>query len=230
MSKFDDSVFNVIIFDEVYFYDVYMFQKIKRYCDNNDSKIIISAGDIFQLEPRNESGNNVDKSYRDNCLNIIFPHEIFLKENKRLLNEEDKQKLISIVEDLFDENIPVIDTITKYFKFTDKIETVDNIAYQNTTCTFVAKQVRKCLNKAVDYEVGEKLTCKKRFQMKSIVFNVNYKYEIVNRRDKSLEIMDINTKEKFNVLIELIKDNFVYSYCGTCHALQGSKKENPMTI
>jgi ATP-dependent exoDNAse (exonuclease V) alpha subunit len=230
MSKFDDSDFDVIIFDEVYFYDVYMFQKIKRYCDNNDSKIIISAGDIFQLEPRNESGNNVDKSYRDNCLNIIFPHEVFLKENKRLMNEEDKQKLISIFEELFNEDIPVIDTIKKYFKFTDKIETVDNIAYQNTTCTFVAKQVRKCLNKTTDYEVGEKLTCKKRFQMKGIVFNVNYKYEIVNRRDKSLEIMDINTKETFNILIELIKENFIYSYCGTCHALQGSKKENPMTI
>ena len=55
-------------------------------------------------------------------------------------------------------------------------------------------------------------------------------YEIISNNVKSIEIMDINTKEKSNILIEFIKEIFIYSYCGTCHALQGSKKEKPMTI
>ena len=159
-----------------------------HYCENSTEKIIIGAGDIFQLKPREISGNNVNQSYIDDCINIIFPHEVYLTEIKRLTNEEDKIKMIQIFEDLFNENIPVRTTISKFFKFTNKYETESNVAYTNARCASVSKNVRKYLNKTSEYEVGEKLTCRIRFQIKNIVFNTNYKYEIISKTDKSFKI------------------------------------------
>ena len=70
MSKFDDY-HDVIVFDESYFYDVSSLQRILHYCENSPEKIIIGAGDIFQLKPREISGNNINQSYIDDCINNI---------------------------------------------------------------------------------------------------------------------------------------------------------------
>ena len=50
MAKFDDSKYNVIVFDEVYFANITMLAKIKRYSENNPNKIILATGDTNQLE------------------------------------------------------------------------------------------------------------------------------------------------------------------------------------
>ena len=50
MSKFDDSAYDVIVFDEIYFANVQMLAKIKRYTENNPNKIILATGDTDQLE------------------------------------------------------------------------------------------------------------------------------------------------------------------------------------
>ena len=84
-------------------------------------------------------GNNISTSYIDDCINLIFPHEIYLTEIKRLTNDDDKNKMVQIFEDIFNENIPVRNTILKYFKFTNKYVTEENIAYTNARCSSVAK-------------------------------------------------------------------------------------------
>ena len=38
MAKFDDSPYDVIVFDEIYFANVRMLARIKRYADNNPNK------------------------------------------------------------------------------------------------------------------------------------------------------------------------------------------------
>jgi hypothetical protein len=38
MAKFDDSEYDVVVFDEVYFYDVPKLARIKQYCWNNPNK------------------------------------------------------------------------------------------------------------------------------------------------------------------------------------------------
>lgn len=230
MSKFDDSAYDVVVFDEIYFYSIGMLQKIKRYCDNNINKIILATGDMNQLEPIECIGNNIDADYLDTCINMIFPHEIYLKENKRLKTEEDKVILKQFKNDIFNTKLSEINIIKKYFQMTDKITTESNIAYTNKRCSSVAKQVRINLNKKDDYEVGEKLVCRKFFKMKDIRFNVNYEYEIVKCYEKSICIKDNNTKEEFNVLRKLIENNFIFSYCGTCHSLQGSSIDKEITI
>ena len=50
ISKFDDSPYNVIVVDEIYFANVRMLAKIKRYSEENPNKIIIATADTNQLE------------------------------------------------------------------------------------------------------------------------------------------------------------------------------------
>ena len=59
-------------------------------------------------------------------------------------------------------SIPIIKTIMKYFKMVDVVATTENIAYKNSTCESVAKVVREMLGKDEDFEVGEKLVCRKK--------------------------------------------------------------------
>ena len=62
------------------------------------------------------------KEYADECINQIFPFEVYFKINTtRLESEEDKLKLEQFKEDIFDETIDVITTIKKYFPFTQDI-------------------------------------------------------------------------------------------------------------
>ena len=93
MAKFDDSPYDVIVFDEIYFANVRMLARIERYADNIPKKVIIATGDTNQLETCDplveELGDQYD-TYVNQCIDTIFPNSMFLKENKRLKTDEDK--------------------------------------------------------------------------------------------------------------------------------------------
>ena len=83
MTKFDDSGFDTIVFDEIYMSDLQKLTRIKKYCDENPDKIIIATGDTSQLEPINSLSNQFDYDYySDHCINQIFKFEIYLEEKK----------------------------------------------------------------------------------------------------------------------------------------------------
>ena len=54
------------------------------------------------------------------------------KENKTLRDEEDKEILKQSKRDSFDESIPIIRTIRKYFVFSNHVCAEKNIAYKNS--------------------------------------------------------------------------------------------------
>lgn len=234
MAKFDDSDYNVVVFDEIYFYDIPKFARINKYCNENPDKIIIATGDTSQLEPIASLSNQLDYDvYADFCINQIFSREIFLKENKRLKSDEDKLILKQIKEDIFNENIPVMDTLENYFQFThDVTKSLKNIAYRNSTCKYVARRTRKQQNKTDEYEVGEFLVCKEYCKMKKlkITFNVNFEYEILEVTSTDLLIKDVSNTETYKVPIEVIRSHFIFNYCSTCHSCQGTSIDENITI
>ena len=73
---------------------------------------------------------------------------------------EDKQKLRDFKADIFNESIPIEETVRKYFPVVQGSETDFNIAYYNVTCERIAEKTRKRLGKRGAYEVGESLVCK----------------------------------------------------------------------
>ena len=117
-----------------------------------------------------------------------------MQENKRLNNDADKQKLVKLQQDLFDDEKQVAKTLRENFRFTNKIETLNNISCRNNIAEEVSINVRKKLNKTSEYEVGEVLLCKKFIKTKAYRklkndkgvkkigkynLNNNCKYEIV---------------------------------------------------
>jgi hypothetical protein len=134
-------------------------------------------------------------------------------------------------EDVFNESIPIIDIAKKYFKFTNDISKSNkNIAYLNKTCAGVADKIRKKLNKTSEYEVGEKIICRKWFKVNKDSFNVNFEYEIIKIDNNNITIFDASTKKEYTMNINKIKSSFIFSYCGTCHSYQGSSIDESMTI
>jgi hypothetical protein len=202
-----------------------------KYVKSHPDKIIIATGDTAQLEAIEGISNvkNYDQ-YIDECINTVFPFEIFLKENKRLKTYEDKQTLKNFKADIFNEDIPVTQTIDKYFKLTDKIETEHNVAYTNRMCKYVSKSVRASMGKASEYEVGEYLICKKYIKTAKYICNNNFEYLINDVSESAITLHDPATKESFALAMHLIRSHFIHAYCLTCHSLQGSSIDNTITI
>jgi hypothetical protein len=117
MKKFDDSPFDVIVFDEIFLNNIRMLAKIKKYAEDNPDKIVCATGDTTQNKPVEVWSDIIDhKEYAKHCISVIFPNQINLTENKRLKEEADKLKLKHLKEDMFNEAIPPKTTINKYFR------------------------------------------------------------------------------------------------------------------
>ena len=89
-------------------------------------KQIIATGDKKQLDCISCKFNSVSHQaeYIKKYVDYLFPNQINLTENKRLDNEEDKIKLNGIQQDLFNEEIDVMTTLTKY-----GLKLIDNLKY-----------------------------------------------------------------------------------------------------
>ena len=114
----------------------------------------MATGDVSQLEPINALTNTQDyDTYADQCINNIFPYEIYLLENERLKKPEDKIKLENIRQDLFINNLSTTQIIKKYFKCTTDItQSVKNVAYKNDTCEVISKHIRRKLCKTAEFK------------------------------------------------------------------------------
>ncbi len=94
MAKFGDSSYDGIVVDEVYFANVSMLAKIKRYFENNPNKIMPATGDTNQLETIDLVSHQIDyETCTDHCINTMFPNGVMLHENKRLKTQADKETL-----------------------------------------------------------------------------------------------------------------------------------------
>ncbi len=54
-------------------------------------------------------------TYMNHCVDTIFPNNVLLMENKRLKNDSDETWLAMIKRGFFNEDIPIKDTVRKYF-------------------------------------------------------------------------------------------------------------------
>ena len=121
-----------------------MLRRIKKYSETKLDNIIIATGDTNQLETVEQLSNTISfEESSDHCINTIFPNSICLTINKRLQTDEDRNILKQFKLDIFNADIQIKTTITKYFKMVDKIITNNNIALRNEVCDNVSKTVRK---------------------------------------------------------------------------------------
>ena len=234
LEPFDFTEFDVIVFDEIYFSNLNIYWRIKQFVEQNKhNKIIIATGDTKQLKPVQEITNTRDyELYTDNIIDNIFEYNILLKECKRLNTQEDKDKLRNIKFDIFENKLPIMKVIEKYFEYTTDISNSNNnIAFLNTTCKNVSNEIRKLENREDEYEVGEFLTCREYTKTKTSVFNVNFKYKIVHiGSDGIFTLKNVKTEILQSVEVAKIRSNFIFAYCSTCHSAQGSSIDDTITI
>ena len=93
-NKFNDSPYQVVVFDGIFLLDMNMLTKIKHYIEKRPNKIVLATGDTAQNGPIDTLTNTQEPSdYAMHCVTLMFPNFIKLIENKRLNNEADKEKL-----------------------------------------------------------------------------------------------------------------------------------------
>ena len=78
--------------------------------------------------------------------------------------------------------------------------------------------------------MGERLICREYTKVENKVFNVNFEYEIVAVCHDYLMLKDIKSGTVQGLSLKLIRDNFIFASCFTCHSAQGSSIDGDLTI
>ena len=238
LPKYDHSGFNVIVFDKIYMSSPYILNKIRQFVIDNPDKIVIGAGDVKQLPCIEPFTNNQNvENYVDNCIDIIFKHNIFLKICKRVggkdteEGERNRKKLDEIYNDFWERDMDMQQWIEKHFRYTkDVMLSENNIAYTNIRCQAVANEIRRRLNKKDKYEVGEILICRLYKKDEGGKLNVNIRWKVVNVDGGLITLQDIKTGEKRTFNEDVVDKHFRYAYCSTCHSRQGTTIKTNITI
>ncbi len=77
----DDSFYDVIVFDEIYFASVNVLAKTVRDIGSKPNKISLATGGAKQLEIIDLVSNQTDyETYMDHCINTVFLNSITLHE------------------------------------------------------------------------------------------------------------------------------------------------------
>lgn len=163
-------------------------------------KKFFPTGDVDQLQPVNWTPNNVQdkRAYLSSCIDQMFPNQFTTLEiNKRLKNEEQRQKLKKLKENVFNPKKNIMTTLKEFgFKIITKfsqVKTQKNICYFNFRTEDVNKYVHKNLvkkpetvkHKGVDYWNNLDLTCKQHFKEKKgrkLFVNYIYKFSTLNEK------------------------------------------------
>ena len=96
-KPFDDSKFDVIVFDEIYLNDLHFLAKIYKYINNHPEKIILATGDTFQNDPIMPLSSRFEhEEYADHIMSILLPNQMFFTKNTRLNTDEDCAKLVQL--------------------------------------------------------------------------------------------------------------------------------------
>ena len=72
-NKFNDSPYQVVVFDEIFLLDINMLTKIKHYIEKRPNKIILATGDTAQNGPVDTLTNTPKPSdYAMHCVTLML--------------------------------------------------------------------------------------------------------------------------------------------------------------
>ena len=231
--KFDIEQYDVIIFEEIFFNDFNILQKLYDFMLNNNDKMFLANGDSAQLECCREL---ITLNKKIECVNIMFPNYIDLKIIKRC----DAQQLYIIKEyieenkdDLTDNEI-IKYIINKYFK-NKLIKDTNNIkiglSYTNETKTIFNQKIHKKKYNHTNFIIGQKVIAKDHFKInKNLKLYRNYEYVITNIKNNIIYFKDEFTGNEFDFEIKLFNKYLDHPYIKTVHSAQGTTIKDKFII
>ena len=241
VGKYDVSSYDMIVFDEVYLFNKKLLKQVDLFIKKHgNSKYIIATGDPWQNDP---VGDGEDSFNHADIIDMIFENQLKLNINKRLTKQKDIKKLQNIYEDIFNENIPVIDSLKKYFKTCASINDVStnmNITYSNEQAEIINRLLQQKILKGtipkysiekdgIYYYPNMEVICKGSFLYKKWKFPANYIYKIKSINNQTLTILEEFDNVSSTLPISFIS-HFKLPYCRTGHSVQGKTVEEKITI
>jgi hypothetical protein len=244
-KKLED--FEVVIFDEIYTYPLFLLEKVARYVRMYPKVIFIANGDPSQIPPIEKTHLNIlnVKEYYAKAIYSIFSARRMLTISKRLKNTEDRKILPQIKEDIFRAKLTpqiVRQIAEKYFTIKNRNEVEQQIKGKKAKCVSYFVETKKEVNKMCyrlignprkqkTYDVndtkwneGNEIVCRCSSYTNGIRIVNGFKYMIRKMTNNEITIEDKLTKEAQIIPIEMLK-KFEHSYCFTVHTIQGNEYE-----
>lgn len=240
-KAYDVSKYDTICFDEIFLHNSFILKKIDQWIDKHPEIRFIATGDLLQNDPIGDPNENTNYN---SIINMVFPNQITLTVNKRLTDDGQKAKLLAIKRDLFNVEIPVMETVRKHFKIVkslSQVKTKINISYSNHMANKINKHIHRLQKDEigkktvkvldyVNYYEGLTLICKKRIWTKDIRTYTNYIYRIEKVTPRFIEILEEFDDVRFKIPAKMIPIHFKLPYCRTGHSLQGKTVKDKVTI
>lgn len=240
-AQYDVSQYSCICFDEALLHNSKMLRRIDQYINNHPDIKFFATGDTNQNEPiGDDDEDEVDIDY-DKLIGYVFNNQITLKTNKRLKDEEQKEILASLRDDILDVTKPIMPILEKHFKVITKykdIKTNVNVAYSNKNSDMINNIVhnkQQFKGKAVvinetQYFKGMNIICRKRLKTKGVQLFTNYTYTIKKIRKNDIDILEEFEDKTFTIDHHTLEKHFKLPYCRTGHSIQGITINEPITI
>ena len=229
-TSFDVSQFKVIVFDEIYCHTVHNLARIREFMTKYESIQYFATGDVDQLPPIETLNVSDTKKYYNNILAVLFPKSITLKICKRVKTEEERQRLLDLKKDIFENGLDATDVAKKYFKVISNLNHARGkmIAYRNKTVNAINRYchdkqetpAKFVTHNEIKYYPGVQLRCRKFFLKDSVKFRINYIYEITKISKTDVSVMDIDTKKEIALPLDYLS-KFTLNYAYTGHSFQG---------
>jgi len=117
-KPFDISSYNVILFQEIFFYPVYQLEWTYDFMISNRDKTFVANGDPAQNEPVGQTLNVDFDTYYNEITTWMFPRKLELTIPKRYL-EKDRDKMTELYDELLEEKEHPFVIALKYLKVVD---------------------------------------------------------------------------------------------------------------
>lgn len=224
-SRCDISSYEYIVFDEVYSYDVLMYQELFIYMKKHNRNIkFYATGDNLQLSAIGVE-NEEAKYIVNKVMKRLFKFNVNLQEIKRVVKPEHKARLIKLKKDIFEGVLPLRE-ILKEFKEVELqgIKTKKCIAYTNETVQYCNYSIHKKI------DVGEWLICKHRINFNKVDYFINYEYLVEKIDNKNITIKEPLSEIVSSITLQQYIKYFRRSIGYTVHQVQGLSFNEPITV
>ena len=239
-ANFNYEKYTVIVFDEIYCYDVKHLARINQFMNSNEEIKFFATGDPYQNRPIQDLTVANFKNYYDNIITKLFQNVVTLKICKRVKTDKERKILQNLKNDiLFGEKFDAVEIAKKYFKIVDDISKCKGtmITYRNETAEILNTYFhdrKKAPTKYVQFQnikyyVGLTLRCRKYIKKGQDKAFVNYQYIITRINKNEFTIKEIHSDKTITLNIEELT-KFTLHYSGTCHSLQGVTVNDSVTI
>jgi len=232
-KKFDISDYNMIVFEEIYFNNGIIIEKIYNFMIKNNNKIYLANGDPEQLDINDILTTKKKIQY----INQIFPNYVTLKINKRCNSSkiDDIKDYIVNNNNLQDKDI-IYNIVHNYFKpqIIDNIKTSRGLTYYNKTKITLNDIIHKINLKSNQqdnkYYVGLKLLCAIFHKRDKNNISRNFEFIITKVDDKHITIKDELIDQEYIYKYKDIDKYFSFTYTNTVHSSQGLTIHDAYTI